>query len=185
MSFARITISGTLLQAPEKRFTQNNAGVSILQISVPMPPRRNQETPNLVVKVLCWRGLSDAVLKLPAGAILHVEGRLQINSVTTPEGVTKKMFEVDAQQIHQLPALPTYVQPESQQQGAYNNQAPAQQGYAPAPQQQPAYAQASYDAPQQDAGYGGQTAQAVATAPAVNLNTLSADDFLTEDDLPF
>jgi len=185
MSFARITITGTLLQAPEKRFTQNNAGVSILQISVPMPPRRNQETPNLVVKVLCWRGLSDAVLKLPAGAVLHVEGRLQINAVTTPEGVTKKMFEVDAQQIHQLPGLPSYVQPESQQQGGYNNQAPTQQqSYAPQAHQQPAYAQASYDAPQQ-ASYGGQTAQAVAPAPTVNLNTLSADDFLTEDDLPF
>jgi len=101
MSFARITISGTLLQAPEKRFTQNNIGVSILQLSVPMPPRRNQETPNLVVKVLCWRG------------------------------------------------------------------------------------PASYEDPQQAGGYGGQTAQAVAPAPAVNLNTLSADDFLTEDDLPF
>ena len=185
MSFARITISGTLLQAPEKRFTQNNVGVSILQLSVPMPPRRNQETPNMVVKVLCWRGLSDAVLKLPAGSVLHVEGRLQINAVTTPEGVTKKMFEIDAQQIHQLPALPTYVQPESQQQGGYNNQAPAQQqSYAPAPQQ-PAYAPASYDAPLPTGGYGGQTAQAVAPAPAVNLNTLSADDFLTEDDLPF
>ena len=182
MSFARITISGTLLQAPEKRFTQNNIGVSILQLSVPMPPRRNQETPNLVVKVLCWRGLSDAVLKLPAGAVLHVEGRLQINAVTTPEGVTKKMFEVDAQQIHQLSALPSYVQPEFQQQGGFNNQAPAQQSYAP---QQPAYAPASYEDPQQAGGYGGQTAQAVAPAPAVNLNTLSADDFLTEDDLPF
>jgi single-stranded DNA-binding protein len=178
MSFARITLAGTLLQAPEKRFTQNNVGVSILQLSVPMPPRRNQETPNLVVKVLCWRGLSDAVLTIPAGTVLHVEGRLQINTVTSPEGVTKKMFEVDAQQIHQLPALPSYVQPESQQQGGYRNQGPA-------PQANMANQGTSYNAPPQDSSYGGQTAQAVAHAPSVNLNTLSADDFLTEDDLPF
>jgi single-stranded DNA-binding protein len=107
-----------------------------------------------------------------------VEGRLQINTVTSPEGVTKKMFEVDAQQIHQLPALPSYVQPESQQQGGYRNQGPA-------PQANMANQGTSYNAPPQDSSYGGQTAQAVAHAPSVNLNTLSADDFLTEDDLPF
>ena len=175
MSFARITLTGTLVQVAEKRFTQNNAAVSILQVSVPMPPRRNQETPNLVVKVLCWRGLSDAVLNIPAGTVLHVEGRLQISSVTSPEGVTKKMFEVDAQQIHQLPGLPTYVQPASQQ-GTYQQQAPA-------PQQQPAYASGSQDS----FAYNGQTqtAQMVAPVPTVNLNALSPDDFLTEDDLPF
>jgi single-stranded DNA-binding protein len=179
MSFARITLAGTLLQTPEKRFTQNNVGVSILQLSVPMPPRRNQETPNLVVKVLCWRGLADAVLSIPAGTVLHVEGRLQINTVTTPEGTTKKMFEVDAQQIHQLPALPSYVQPESQQQGGYRNQGPAPQANVAT------QSTAAYNPTPQIASYGGQTAQAVAPAPSVNLNTLSADDFLTEDDLPF
>lgn len=171
MSFARISLAGTLLQAPEKRFTPNNIAVSVLQVSVPMPPRRNQATPNLVVKVLCWRNLAEAVTALPAGSVVHIEGRLQIASVTTPEGTPKKMFEVDAQQVHQLPGLPTPVQSEFQ--GTGNTSSPSV-GQAPS-----TYATAS------TAEYG-QSAQAVMPPPpTVQLNELSPDDFLTEDDLPF
>jgi single-stranded DNA-binding protein len=175
MSFARISLAGTLLQAPEKRFTPNNIAVSVLQVSVPMPPRRNQATPNLVVKVLCWRNLAEAVTALPAGSVVHIEGRLQIASVTTPEGTPKKMFEVDAQQVHQLPGLPTPVQSEFQgNAGTSSYTAPSSTGQAPA-----TYATAS------TAEYG-QSAQAVMPPPpTVQLNELSPDDFLTEDDLPF
>jgi single-stranded DNA-binding protein len=136
-----------------------------------MPPRRNQPTPNLVVKVLCWRNLAEAVTALPAGSVVHIEGRLQIASVTTPEGTPKKMFEVDAQQVHQLPGLPTPVQSEFQ--GTGNAPSPTV-GQAPA-----TYATAS------TTEYG-QSAQAVMPPPpTVKLNELSPDDFLTEDDLPF
>ncbi len=174
MAFAQITLAGTLLQDPEKRFTQNNVGVSILHVAVPMPPRRNQPVPDMVIKVLAWRGLSDAVSVLQQGMVVHVEGRLQINTVTTPEGIQKKMFEIDAKQIHQLPGLPHAIQPVTM--NAQNAPAPTgyapQAQYAPAPQAQPQYAQ--------------QTATAVATPPpTVNLTELSPDDFLTEDDLPF
>ncbi len=179
MSFAQITLAGTLLQDPEKRFTQNNVGVSILHIAVSMPPRRNQPVPDMVIKVLAWRGLSDAVSVLQQGMVVHVEGRLQINTVTTPEGIQKKMFEIDAKQIHQLQGLPHAIQPVAM--NAQN--APAPTAYAPQPQ----YSQASYTpAPQAQAPYGQHTATAVvAPPPAVNLTELSPDDFLTEDDLPF
>jgi single stranded DNA-binding protein len=180
MSYARVTLAGTLLQVPEKRFTPNNAAVSILQLAVPVPAKGQQAASQMVVKVVCWRGMADAVSVLQAGHVIHVEGRLQLNTVTTPEGVQKKMFEVDAQTIHVLPGLPTQLEVAPMGAVAQQPQQPPayqQPQMAPQPmQQQPAYQTSPM--PQPAVGV-------TAASPTVNLTDLSADDFLTEDDIPF
>jgi single-stranded DNA-binding protein len=179
MSFARVTLTGTLLQAPEKRFTPNNAAVTTLQIAVPVPAKGQQAASQLVVKIVCWRALADAVLVLQPGHVVHVEGRLQLNTVTTPEGVQKKLFEVDAQTVHVLPGLPTLIEvavggTTQQQAGGYAG------GVAPQAQPAPPQYAPTATAPMPVAAAG------VATqSPQVNLTDLSADDFLTEDDIPF
>jgi|GEM_PF-949738 len=184
MSFARITLAGTLLQEPEKRFTQNNQAVTILQLAVPMPPRRNDNEPQqMVVKIVCWRIIADAVANLQQGTVVQVEGRLQIAKVTTPEGVQKSMFEVDAQTVYQLPGLPQLLRGDMAQQGGGSGYAPQPQHAAPSYAQQPQQYQASSAGMPQPT----QPMPIAVAAPAqqANFSDLSADDFLTEDDIPF
>jgi single-stranded DNA-binding protein len=178
MSLARVTLAGTLLHPPEKRFTQNNMAVSVLQLSVPVPPKRNAQapSPDMVIKVLCWRNMADAVAALQPGTALHIEGRLQLGSIPAPEGGTpRKHFEVDAQRIYLLAGLPTALEVQ-----ANNNAGQPTSGQQSPMQQQGAPAQHYGQANALGAG-----AMAVTATPNVNLSDLTAEDFLTEDDIPF
>ena len=87
------------------------------------------------------------------------------------------MFEVDAQSIHVLPGLPTPL--EMSAASGINHQ--------PVTAQPPAYQQAPpvQPLPQPTAAMPLPAVGVTAASPTVNLTDLTADDFLTEDDIPF
>lgn len=170
MSFAKISIAGTLSTAPEKRYTPNNVAVTVLTLQLPPSVRMGQSgnspksnAPASTIKVVCWRNLADVAEPLPMGQALLVEGRLQLNTLTLQDGSKKKVFEIDATNLFTLPALPELLRAEATNTGG---------GYTPRAAAEPA------------------ANQPVATVTPTNTgfqfqSDLASDDFLTEDDIPF
>ena len=175
MTMARATVSGVLTAAPEKRFTNNNVPVTTLQVMIHAPAKRpDAPTEQYPVRVVCWRQLAEQASLLQQGQTILIEGRLQLNAQTTPEGMNKKSFEIDASAIYALPSLPEPLRAPSapgmapQAVAAPTMQAPEVPTQAPAVSApQPAMATA---APQ--------------TAGSAPLSDLTPEDFM-EDDIPF
>lgn len=173
MSFAKISIAGTLSAAPEKRYTPNNVAVTVLTLQLPPSVRMGQsanspknDAPASTIKVVCWRNLADVAEPLPMGQALLVEGRLQLNTLTLQDGSKKKVFEIDATNLFTLPALPELLRAETGNAGG---------GYTP---------RATTTAP------AATNHQPVASVAPANTgfqfqSDLASDDFLTEDDIPF
>lgn len=171
MSLARATIAGTLATDPEKRYTQNNAAVTnfVLQVTPTAAPNSRQQSEPFQIKVACWRGLADAAaLSLQKGDNVLVDGRLSINAFQGQDGAQKKQYEIDASALSKLSEPAQAILAVSE-------------GSAP-----PAAAQQSFASPQPAA-----PANSYATPPATPSNAaygnpgFSADDFMTEDDIPF
>jgi single-strand DNA-binding protein len=171
MSFAKISIAGTISAAPEKRFTSNNVAVTVLTLQLPPVVKMSAtapkaDTPASFLKVVCWRNLADVAEPLPIGQVVLVEGRLQLNTIQQQDGTKKKLFEVDASNLFLLSGLPEQLRPVSA--GAMNNGATSSPATARSVSQPTA------------------PATAVASAPSFQFQSdLSSDDFLTEDDIPF
>jgi single-stranded DNA-binding protein len=167
MSFAKISIAGTLSSAPEKRFTPNNIAVTVLTLQLPPALKMGQtaskaDAPASQLKVVCWRNLADVAEPLPVGQVILVEGRLQLNTIQQQDGTKKKVFEVDASNLFLLPSLPEQLRPVSAGGGV--------------PTSAPARAVSQPSAP----------AAPVASGSGFQFQSdLSSDDFLTEDDIPF
>jgi single-strand DNA-binding protein len=164
MSMAKVVISGTVASQPEKRFTNNtNQAVTNFTLSVPVPPGPSGQSSGktFMVRVTCWRALADAAESLQKGQAVLVEGKLQINSFQSPDGVQKKTFEIDAQNVAQLSELPQLLATSPATAG----------GSSPTPStSRPA----------------AQPAPAMATVAAGNVAPMpSFDGMTTEDDIPF
>jgi single-strand DNA-binding protein len=174
VSFAKVVISGTLTSDPEKRFTPNNHAVTSFNLTAENPvlsSKAGAVNEPFTVKVTCWRNLAEAVvLQLHKGDNILVEGKLILNNFQGQDGVQKKVFEIDANNIDKIPGPTEPIVPvagtgEGQQQ-------PAAQ--AAARSAAPAY-EASYNPPPQQT-----------TAPVTgSTGHFSSEDLLTEDDIPF
>ncbi len=169
MSFSKATVTGTVQTEPEKRFTPNNTAVTNFLIQVPASTKN--EAP-FQVRVTCWRMLAEAATQLNKGETIVVDGRLQVNQYENTSGLTKRMYEIDAQALYrgQLQPLLGETGPDTSP-ASYINQ-PAGQ---PAVQyQQPAYASPP---------------QPVAPTVSATANNQQApyypQEILTEDDIPF
>lgn len=177
MSLARATVSGTIVTEIEKRYTPNNTPVSNFTIMVTPAAsntnsnRMDQPSP---VRITCWRGLAEqSATQLRRGDNVVIEGRLQIAQLDnqTVGGYAKKQFEVDASAIFRgrVDALGA---PNVNLSGAG---APANPyGTAPAPV---SGLSASVNSTQQQTA-----AQPIQAAP---MGTVTFDDDITEDDIPF
>lgn len=164
MSFAKATLSGTLISEPEKRFTPNNHAVTSFNLSVENPAMGSKGVPNepFTVKVTCWRGLAEAVTQLNKGDSILVDGKLILNSFQTQEGVQKKLFEIEAVSIDRLPGKPEPIVVTGEGGGQASG--------------------GGYEASSREA--------APAYAPAAPVGSaasghFSSEDLLTEDDIPF
>lgn len=162
MSFAKATLSGTVISDPEKRFTPNNHAVTSFNISVENPAigAKAVASEPFVVKVTCWRNLAEAVTILSKGDSILVDGKLIMNSFQTPEGVQKKLFELEASTIDRLPGKPEPIMASAGEGQSSGFEASARNAA-------PAYSSAQ--------------------APTSNTNSghFSSEDLLTEDDIPF
>ena len=104
MSLASVTISGTLKEDPEKRFTPSNIAVTNLKLEVCYIPRGSGVQPGTIssqtVRVTAWRDLAEyCEQKLKTGDKVIVTGKAMINAFTTNDGKKKKAFEIDANSI--------------------------------------------------------------------------------------
>ncbi|OGI18940.1 MAG: hypothetical protein A3B68_06900 [Candidatus Melainabacteria bacterium RIFCSPHIGHO2_02_FULL_34_12] len=104
MSLNSITVSGTLKEAPEKRFTPSNIPVTNMLLEVSYIPRGTQmsseKTAGHIIRVNAWRDLAEECeKKLKAGDKVLIIGRAQINAYTNNEGKKKREVEIDANSI--------------------------------------------------------------------------------------
>ena len=98
MSFAKAFVSGTVVKAPEKRFTQND--MAIAGFSLNIDPQN--ET---ILRVVAFGNLAENVSATVAqGDEVIVEGRLQINTYKLPNGKDKKVFEINANAVEKMSA---------------------------------------------------------------------------------
>lgn len=175
MSFAKVTISGTVASEPEKRFTPNNHAVTSFYLSVESTGNANRQGGNepYSVKITCWRNLAEAAVnQLHKGDSILVEGKLLMNSFQTQEGVQKKLFEIEANTIDKLPGRP---EPLAVAAGASGEGQSAVGGYE---------AGARNAAPSYESSYSAPSGAASGAAPS-GSGHFSSEDLLTEDDIPF
>lgn len=122
MTLAKITVTGKITKAPEKRFTQSNIALTSFVIAV--SDLFNQE--ETLVRVMAWGNLADrAADSVKEGDYVLVDGRLQTANVKTSNGRDRRIFEINASSIEKI------ILAEGAPAGGYS-QMPAQ---APAPVQ--------------------------------------------------
>ena len=108
MSLSNITISGTVIKNPEKRFTPTNIAVANFVIAVTFIPRGQQndqqkEIKSQTIRVNAWRDLAELCeAKIKAGDKILIIGRVQINAYTNQEGKKKREIEIDATSVSLL-----------------------------------------------------------------------------------
>ena len=98
MALAKAVITGTIVRAPEERFTQNNVSVSSFVVSV---EERNAEP--FMLRVISKRQSQQEVLStLSKADRVLVEGTLQITNAKDERGNERKVFEIDANTIEKI-----------------------------------------------------------------------------------
>lgn len=169
MSFAKVVLSGEVAQEPEKRFTPNNHVVCSFSIMVPPPVSVKQDSEPFPVKVTCWRNLAEAASEqLQKGDSVLVEGKLMMNSFQTPEGIQKKIFEIDAAGLEKLSGLPSRIVPSG-----------SEESFSSAPRSSASTATKQ----QQLSGVASSSSPSASSSPPAQH--FSSEDLLTEDDIPF
>jgi len=97
MTLAKATVTGTVYRTPETRFTQNDIAISSFSLKL-------DERDEILIRVISKRkSLSELVSKIKVGDRLMVDGRLQTVTAKTTEGVEKKYYEIDANDIELMP----------------------------------------------------------------------------------
>lgn len=104
MSLSTITVSGTLKEDPEKRFTPTNIAVTNLKLEVCYVPRgsgiQSGTISSQTIKVNAWRDMAEYCEKnLRAGDKIIVTGRAMINNFTTNDGKKKRTLEIDTTSV--------------------------------------------------------------------------------------
>ena len=98
MTLAKAFVTGVVVKAPEKRFTQNDMAIAGFTINIDT----NNET---LLRVIAFGNLADVITStVSAGDSVAVEGRLQANTYKLPNGKDKKIFEINANTIEKISA---------------------------------------------------------------------------------
>ena len=110
MTLAKAFITGAVVKAPEKRFTQND--MAIAGFTINFDPANEG-----LIRIVAFGQLAETISStINIGDNVAVEGRLQINSYKLPNGKDKKVFEISANSVEKISAA----------QGATNGSAVAQ-----------------------------------------------------------
>ena len=98
MTLAKAFVTGVVVKAPEKRFTQNDMAIAGFTINID----QNNET---LLRVVAFGNLADVISStVAAGDSVAVEGRLQANTYKLPNGKDKKIFEISANTVEKISA---------------------------------------------------------------------------------
>ena len=96
MTLAKAFISGSVVKAPEKRFTQND--MAIAGFTINFDPANEG-----LLRVVAFGQLAETIAStINIGDMVAVEGKLQVNSYKLPNGKDKKVFEVQANSVEKM-----------------------------------------------------------------------------------
>jgi single-strand DNA-binding protein len=103
MSLSKIVISGRVIKAPEKRFTQQNTAVTEFVVAVETSSRNDAPAESAPVRVLTYRDLAErCATEIRKGDLVAIDGRLQINNSQSSDGQRKRDVEIDAVAVENL-----------------------------------------------------------------------------------
>lgn len=104
MSLSKVVVSGRVIKSPEKRFTPNtNVAVTEFAIAVESAPRQDGSKETTAVKVITWRDLAERCSQeIKKGDLVCVDGRLQVSTHTTSDGLKRRDAEIDAISVENL-----------------------------------------------------------------------------------
>ena len=160
MTLAKITVSGTVVKNPEKRFTQNNLAIT----SFVMDVNPQDET---LVRVFALGNLADkAADMLKMGDTVLVDGRLQTANAKQQTARKEKIIEINASSVDKISIL---------SEGGNSGYSSYSQNSAPAAQAAPQTMQPAAQAP-------AQPAQKEIVQFAVDE---ISEDLIDEDEIPF
>jgi len=98
MTLAKAFITGAVVKAPEKRFTQND--MAIAGFTINFDPANEG-----LLRVVAFGQLAETIASTIAiGDNVAVEGKLQVNTYKLPNGKDKKIFEVQANAVEKMSA---------------------------------------------------------------------------------
>lgn len=98
MTLAKAFVTGTVVKAPEKRFTQND--MAIAGFTINFDPANEG-----LLRVVAFGQLAETISSTIAmGDGVAVEGKLQVNSYKLPNGKDKKVFEIQANTVEKMSA---------------------------------------------------------------------------------
>ena len=96
MTLAKAFITGAVVKAPEKRFTQND--MAIAGFTVNFDPANEA-----LIRVVAFGQLAETIsATVNIGDNVAVEGKLQVNSYKLPNGKDKKVFEIQASTVENI-----------------------------------------------------------------------------------
>ena len=96
MSLAKAFVTGTVVKAPEKRFTQNDMAITSFTVNL-------DKATQTLIRVSAFGQLAETIASTVAvNDMVVIEGRLQINSYQTPSGKEKRVFEISANAVEKM-----------------------------------------------------------------------------------
>ena len=96
MTLAKAFITGSVVKAPEKRFTPND--MAIAGFTINFDPANEG-----LIRIVAFGQLAETVAStINVGDNVAVEGKLQVNSYKLPNGKDKKVFEINANSVEKL-----------------------------------------------------------------------------------
>ena len=110
MTLAKAFVTGTVVKAPEKRFTPNDMAIASFAINF-------DATSDATLRVVAFGQLAEMVAStVSMGDGVVVEGRLQINKYKLPNGKERNVFEINASTVEKMEAPSGYVSSPAPQQ---------------------------------------------------------------------
>ena len=98
MTLAKAFVTGVVVKAPEKRFTQNDTAIAALTINI-------DSNAEALLRVIAFGQLADTIASnISVGDSIAVEGKLQTNTYKLPNGKDKKIFEISASSVEKMAA---------------------------------------------------------------------------------
>ena len=96
MTLAKAFVTGAVVKAPEKRFTQNDMAIVGFTINI-------DKVNEALIRVVAFGQLAETIAATVAqGDSVAVEGRLQVNSYKLPNGKDKRVFEINASTVEKI-----------------------------------------------------------------------------------
>lgn len=96
MTLAKIFVTGKVVKAPEKRFTQNDIPITGFCVDV------NPQDESIVRAYIMGNAAETVEQTVKLGDDVLIEGRLQTNSVKMTNGKDKKVFEINATTVEKI-----------------------------------------------------------------------------------